>query len=273
MLRKLLKSMARRYSMLRSEQERRNEIVHVGRLMFDKGWIAANDGNITVRLDNGHVLATPRGLSKGMLKPEDLVVVDMDGRKVSGPLEVTTEIGMHLTIYGERPDVNAVVHAHPATATGFAVAGRPLNLGTLPEVIICLGSIPLAEYGLPGTPEFAEGIRPYIPKYDAMLLANHGAVAYGSDVMRAFSRMDTVEHFARIALAAELLGGAKVLPRTEIQKLFDARPRYGIQSNNRFEPGWPLTAEDMPEPSEKHEFTREQLLAIIDEALKVRGVY
>ena len=110
--------------MPRSEQEHREEIVRVGRLMFDKGWIAANDGNITVRLDNGHLLATPRGVSKGMLKPEDLVVVDMDGNKISGPLEVTTEIGMHLTIYRERPDVNAVVHAHPPAATGFAVAGR-----------------------------------------------------------------------------------------------------------------------------------------------------
>jgi L-fuculose-phosphate aldolase len=259
--------------MPKSALEHREEIVHVGRLMFDKGWIAANDGNISIRLGNGHILATPRGVSKGMLKPEDMVVVDMDGQKVAGPLEVTTEIGMHLTIYRERPDVNAVVHAHPATATGFAVAGRALNLGTLPEVIICLGSVPLAEYGLPGTPAFAEGMLPYIPKYDAMLLANHGAVAYGPDVMRAFFRLDTVEHFARIALVAELLGGAKVLPRAEIQKLFDARPRCGVQSHNRFEPGWPLAAEDMPEPSEKQERTREQLLAIIDEALKVRGVY
>lgn len=259
--------------MPRSEPEHREEIVRVGRLMFDKGWIAANDGNITVRLDSGNVLATPRGVSKGMLKPEDLVVVDMDGNRISGPLEVTTEIGMHLTIYRERPDVNAVVHAHPATATGFAVAGRALNLGTLPEVIISLGSVPLAEYGVPGTPAFSDGLLPYIPKYDAMLLANHGAVAYGPDVMRAFFRMDTVEHFARIELVAELLGGAKVLPRAEIQKLFDARPRYGVQSHNGFEPGWPLAAEDMPEPSEKLELTREQLLAIIDEALKVRGVY
>ncbi len=129
--------------MQRSEQEHREEIVRVGRLMFDKGWIAANDGNITVRLEEGRVLATPRGVSKGMLKPEDLVVVDMAGNKISGPLEVTTEIGMHLTIYRERPDVRAVVHAHPPTATGFAVAGRALNLGTLPEVIICLGSVPL----------------------------------------------------------------------------------------------------------------------------------
>jgi L-fuculose-phosphate aldolase len=261
--------------MPRTEQEHREEIVQVGRLMFDKGWIAANDGNITVRLDGdeGRLLATPRGVSKGMLKPEDLVLVDLEGEKVAGALEVTTEIGMHLTIYKCRPDVRAVVHAHPPTATGFAVAGRALNLGVLPEVIICLGSVPLAEYGLPGTPAFAEGMLPYIPKYDAMLLANHGAVAYGADVMRAFFRLDTVEHFARIALVAEMLGGARALPRVEIQKLFDARPRYGVQSQNRFEPGWPLAAEDLPEPSEKHEVTREQLLAIIDEALKVRDIF
>lgn len=255
-----------------SEQEHREEIVRVGRMMFDKGWIAANDGNISVRLGDDRVLVTPRGVSKGMLAPEDLVVADLEGRKLSGHLEVTTEIGMHLTIYRVRPDVRAVVHAHPPAATGFAVAGRALNLGSLPEVIVCLGSVPLAEYGLPGTPAFSEGMLPYIPKYDAMLLANHGAVAYGPDVMRAFFRLDTVEHFARISLVAELLGGAKALPRVEIQKLFEARPRYGVQSHNRFEPGWPLAAEDLPEPAEKHEVTREQLLAIIDEALKVRDV-
>jgi L-fuculose-phosphate aldolase len=264
--------------MPRSEHEHREEIVHVGKLMFDKGWIAANDGNITVRLndregEDGRILATPRGVSKGMLKTDDLVVVDLEGRKLAGDLEVTTEIGMHLTIYKARPDVRAVVHAHPPAATGFAVAGRALNLGVLPEVIICLGSVPLAEYGLPGTPAFAEGMLPYIPKYDAMLLANHGAVAYGADVMRAFFRLDTVEHFARITVVAEVLGGARALPKLEIQKLFDARPRYGVQSHNHFEPGWPLAAEDLPEPSEKHELTREQLLAIIDEALKARDVY
>lgn len=264
--------------MPRSEQQHRDDIVHVGRLMFDKGWIAANDGNITIRLgaDDGggdRLLATPRGVSKGMLKPEDLVVVDLEGQKISGALEVTTEIGMHLTIYKARPDVRAVVHAHPPTATGFAVAGRALNLGVLPEVIICLGSVPLAEYGLPGTPAFAEGMLPYIPKFDAMLLANHGAVAYGADVMRAFFRLDTVEHFARIALVAELAGGARALPRAEIQKLFDARPRYGVQSQNHFEPGWPLAAEDLPEPSEKLEITREQLMAIVEEALKAREVF
>jgi L-fuculose-phosphate aldolase len=148
-----------------------------------------------------------------------------------------------------------------------------LNLALLPEVVISLGSVPLADYGLPGTPALTEGMLPYIPKYDAILMANHGAVAYGEDVIQAFSKMETVEHFARITLVAELLGGAKVLPKVEVQKLFDSRQRYKVQSKNRFEPGAPMTAEDMPEPNEKIEMTREQLLAIIDEALKVRGVF
>jgi len=258
---------------MKTEQQHRDDIVHIGRLIFEKGWVAANDGNITIRLEDERILATPTGVSKGMLRPEDLILTDVEGNKLSGSRDRTSEMEMHLTVYRMRPDVRAVVHAHPPAATGFAVAGRALNLGLLPEVVICLGSVPLAEYGLPGTPALYEGMLPYLPKYDALLLANHGAVAYGEDVYKAFFRMETVEHFARITLVAELLGGPKVLPRVEIQKLFDSRPRYGVKSRNHFEPGWPLAAEDMPDPSEKIEMTREQLLAVIDEALKVRGVY
>ncbi len=147
------------------------------------------------------------------------------------------------------------------------MAGRPLNQGLLPEVVLCLGAVPLAEYGLPGTPALVDGMLPYIPKFDAMLMANHGAVAYAEDVFTAFARMDIVEHFARITLAAEMLGGARPLPRVEIQKLFDSRGRYGLSSRNRYEPGWPLAAEDLPDPGEKIEITRDQLLSIIDEAL------
>jgi L-fuculose-phosphate aldolase len=180
---------------------------------------------------------------------------------------------MHLTIYRLRPDIRGIVHAHPPVATGFATAGRALNLGLLPEIVIRLGSVPLCDYGLPGTPALTEGMLPYIPKYEALLMANHGVVSYGTDVFDAYFKMETVEHFARIALVAELLGGPKVLPRAEIQKLFDSRKRYCVDSNNGFDQGAPLAAEDIPEPSEKIEITREQLLAVIDEALKVRGVY
>jgi L-fuculose-phosphate aldolase len=258
--------------MAKTEHQHREDIVQIGRRMYENGWIAANDGNISVRLGQHHILATPTGVSKGMLDPADLIVCDMDGRRISGEKPPTTEMGMHLTIYHSREDVQAVVHAHPPTATGFAVAGRALNQGILPEAIICLGFVPLAEYGIPGTPALSEGMQPYVDKYDAMLLANHGAVAYGEDVFKAYARLETVEHVARITLVAELLGGPRVLPRVEIEKLFAARTRYGIKARNRFEPGAPLAAEDIPDPVEKIEMTREQLLSIIDEALRVRGV-
>jgi L-fuculose-phosphate aldolase len=261
-----------------TEQQFREDIVQIGRLMFEKDWIAASDGNITVRLPDGRILATPAGMCKGMLDTQDLTLCDLDGRKISGGREPTSEMGMHLTIYRMRPDALAVVHAHPPVATGFAVAGRELNLGLLPEVIVGLGSVPLAEYGTPGTPALSEGMLPYLDKYDALLLANHGAVAWGETVLQAFFRMEKVEHFARVTLVAELLGGPRVLPRAEIEKLFAARARYGVKSRSRFEPGCPMGAEDLPERNlprieERFSLTREQLTAIIDEALKVRGVY
>ncbi|MGD1090785.1 MAG: class II aldolase/adducin family protein [Bryobacteraceae bacterium] len=259
--------------MLKTKQQLREDIVQVGRMMFDKGWIAANDGNITIRVDDDRLLATPTGVCKGRMQPEDLLLCNLLGEKLCGDRDCTTELAMHLTIYGMRPDIRAVVHAHPPVATGFAVAGRALNLALLPEVVISLGSVPLADYGLPGTSALTEGMLPYIPKYDALLMANHGAVSYGEDVFQAYFRMEMVEHFARITLVAELLGGPKVLPRVEIKKLFEARERYKVKLRNHFEPGCPMAAEDMPEASEKIEVTREQLLAIIDEALKVRGVF
>jgi L-fuculose-phosphate aldolase len=259
--------------MLKTEQQLRDDITQVGKLMFDKGWIAANDGNITIRLEENLILATPTGVSKGMITPGDLILCDLDGNKLCGERECTSEMAMHLTIYRLRPDIRSVLHAHPPVATGFATAGRALNLGLLPEIVIRLGSVPLCDYGLPGTPALTEGMLPYIPKYEALLMANHGVVCYGTDVFDAYFKMESVEHFARIALVAELLGGPKVLPRVEIQKLFDSRKRYCVDSNNGFDQGAPLAAEDMPEPNEKIEITRNELLAVIDEALKVRGVY
>lgn len=258
------------------EHKLREDIVRIGRLMFEKNWIAANDGNISARLPDedgqARLLATPTGVCKGMMHADDLIVTDIEGKKIRGTRERTSEMDMHTTIYKMRPDVHAVVHAHPPTATGFAVAGRALNVGILPEVIVCLGAVPLAEYSEPGTPALSESMRPYVPKYDALLLANHGAVAYGEDLFRAYHRLETVEHSARITLVAELLGGPKVLPRAEIKKLFVARERYGVKSRNSYEPGLPMAAEDMPDDKEeKLEMTRSQLLAIIEEALKVRA--
>jgi L-fuculose-phosphate aldolase len=258
--------------MLKSEQQHREEIVHVGRMMYDRGWIAGSDGNVSIRLDPERILATPTGVSKGAMHPQDLIICDLAGNKLSGERERTTEMPMHVAVYQDRPDIHAVVHAHPPTATGFAVAGKALNQGILPELIVAFGSVPLADYGLPGTPALVEGMLPFIPKYNAILLANHGAVAYDEDLAHAFGRMETVEHLARITLVAEMLGGAKLLPRTEIAKLFASRARYGVHVPNQFEPGNPLAAEDVPESSEKLEVTRQQLIALIDETMRVRGV-
>ncbi len=263
--------------MVKTEREHRQDIVDVGRLVHQKGWVAANDGNITVRLDGERILATPTGLSKGMMRPDDLIIVDYEGNKVSGRLERTSEILMHLVIYKMRPDVQAVVHAHPPVGTGFAAAGLSLNKALLPEVVIGLGCVPLAAYGLPGTPELTEPMLPLIPKYDAILLANHGAVSYGKDIYQAFFRMETVEHFARINLVAEMLGGAKTLPRKEVDKLFESRGRYGVASQAVAQPGCPVSAEDTlvggaaSDGKRRFSVTRDELVQLVEEAMREKG--
>ena len=257
--------------MVKTERELRQDIVDIGRYVWQKGWIAANDGNISVRLDAGRVLCSPTGVCKGLMHPDDLIIVDLQGRKLEGRLQGTSEIAMHLAVYKLRPDVRSVLHAHPPVATGFATAGRPLNLALLPEVIIGLGCVPLAGYGLPGTPELIEPMLPLIPKYDAIMMGNHGVVAYGEDVHKAFFRMETVEHFARITLVAELLGGPTVLPKGEVQKLVDARSRYGVNVRSSGEAGCPVPAEEAGNP-DRIEVTRDELIALVDQALKARGI-
>jgi L-fuculose-phosphate aldolase len=256
--------------MAKSELEHRQDVVEVGRLIWEKGWVASNDGNISVRLEDGRILCTPTGVSKGRMHPEDLILCDAQGNKLTGEKPCTTEIAMHLTVYRLRPDIHAVLHAHPPVATGYAAAGRSLDFALLPEVVIGLGCVPLASYGLPGTPALIEPMLPLIPKYDAVLMGNHGAVCYGEDVFKAFFRMETVEHFARISLVAELLGGAKVLPRLEVQKLLESRSRYGIKMPPGNDTGRPLSAEEVK--AERIQATREELVELIDEVLRERGL-
>jgi L-fuculose-phosphate aldolase len=257
--------------MAKTEREYRQDIIDVGKLVFQKGWVAANDGNITTRLDQDRILATPTQICKGMMDHDDLIVVDMKGRKIEGRRDCTSEIAMHLTVYEMRPDIRSVVHAHPPVATGYATAGKALNLALLPEVIIGLGCVPLADYGLPGTPELTRPMLPLIPKYDAIMMGNHGAVCYGTDVFKAFFKMETVEHFARISFVAEMLGGPKVLPRTEVDKLLDSRTRYGVKAMVAGEPGCPVAAEEVGQ-EERFYVTRQELIALVDEALKARGI-
>ncbi|HUQ49596.1 MAG TPA: class II aldolase/adducin family protein [Terriglobales bacterium] len=219
-------------------QKQREELAHYGKLVHQQGMVSATDGNLSVRVESDLILATPTGMSKGMMQPEDMVLVDLQGKKVEGTRNVSSEIAMHLTIYRTRPDVHAVVHAHPCTATGFASAGMALDDPICSEVIISLGAVPLADYATTGTPELSESLMPYISDYDAILLANHGAVSYGPDLTKAFMKMEAVEHFAKILLVTHQLGRQQFLSKEDIRKLVAARDNYeGNKSMASMPPG------------------------------------
>jgi len=209
-----------------TERKYREEIVRYGRMLHERCFVAAMDGNLSVRLNDNHILVTPTCLSKGAMRPADLVIVDGEGHRVSGRRNVTSEIGMHLLIYRMRPDVRAIVHAHPPTATGFAAAGIPLTEPLVCEVVMGLGCIPLARYGTPGTSELAQTLEPYVPHYDAILMSNHGVVTYGDTIEHAYMKMETVEHFAQISLVTHMLGRQQPLKPVDIEKLLLARTRY-----------------------------------------------
>src|SRR6187200_3222503 len=213
-----------------TEQQLRADIVEVGRRLYARGYTASNDGNISVRLDAGRLLMTPKSVCKGFMTPEMMCITDLDGKKLAGERGPSSEMQMHLEIYRNRPDANAVVHAHPPTATGFAVAGIPLTRAVLAEVITTLGSIPIAAYGTPSTSELPEAVRKYIRAHDGMLLANHGAVTCGTDVFAAYYKMETIEHFAKISLVARMLGGENLISRDEMERLQGLRGMYGIPS-------------------------------------------
>jgi L-fuculose-phosphate aldolase len=208
----------------------KRELVEVGRRVYQRGYVASNDGNISARLDDKRVVITPTGVSKGFMTPEDLIVVDMDGKVVSGTKKPSSELFMHLSVYKYRKDVMSVCHAHPPYATGFAVAGIPLDKCILPEVIIVLGGIPIVEYGTPGTAEFFKPVLKIIDQYDAFLLANHGALTIGKDVVNAYHKMETLEHFAHIAFVAQQLGHMNVLNTEQVRKLTDLRTKFGIRT-------------------------------------------
>ncbi len=206
------------------------DIVEVGRRLYERGFVASNDGNITIRFAEDRLLTTPKSVSKGFMTPEMMVVVDLDGMKVAGTRDAASELKMHLEVYRQRADVKSVVHAHHALATGFAVAGIPLDRAVLAEVICTLGSIPIAEYATPSTQELPNAVRQYIKAHDGLLLANHGALTVGADVFAAYYKMETIEHFAKISLTARLLGGERLISQEEVLRLQSLRGLYGIAS-------------------------------------------
>jgi len=211
-----------------TESSLRADIVEIGRRMYARGYTASNDGNISVRLGGDRLLMTPKSVCKGFMTPDMMCVTDLDGRKLQGERDPSSEMLMHLEVYRQRPDVQAVVHAHPPIATGFAVAGIPLDRAVLAEVLTTLGSVPIAAYATPSTRELPEAVRKYIRAHDGMLLANHGALTVGGDLYSAYFKMETVEHFAKISLVARLLGRENLISREEVMRLQELRGTYGI---------------------------------------------
>jgi L-fuculose-phosphate aldolase len=223
-----------------AESGLRADIVEVGRRMYARGYTASNDGNISVRLGADRLLMTPKSVCKGFMTPDMMCITDLEGRKLQGDRDPSSEMLMHLEVYRQRPDVQAVVHAHPPTATGFAVAGIPLDRAVLAEVVTTLGSIPIAEYATPSTSELPDAVRKYVKAHDGMLLANHGALTAGSDVFSAYYKMETIEHFAQISLVARLLGRENLIAREELNRLQELRGSYGIKAPA------PLCADPLP---------------------------
>ena len=208
------------------EQTARREICRVGQLMYDRSYVVSSDGNISVKLADGRILATPTMTCKGRMTEDSLAVTDTSGRPLTDR-KPSSELAMHLLIYGERPDVKAVCHARPPHGTAFAVAGLPIDQPILSEVILTLGCVPLAGYGTPSTEELSDAMRPLLKHHNALLMANHGAVAYGADLWQAFDRLETLEHTARITILSRILGGSKSLPADAIEKLINVREAAG----------------------------------------------
>lgn len=210
--------------------EVREQMCDVCHKMWQLGWVAANDGNVSVKLDEGTFLATPTGISKSFITPEKLVHIDENGEVLDGPegAKPSSEIKMHLRCYKEREDVGAVVHAHPPTATGYAVAHLDMDRYTMIETVIAIGSIPVTPYGTPSTYEVPDAIAPYLQEHDVLLLENHGALTVGSDLITAYYRMETLELYAKISLTAHLLGGEKEISQKNINRLIGMRKGYGV---------------------------------------------
>jgi L-fuculose-phosphate aldolase len=214
----------------------KKELLTIGKRVYDRGYVASNDGNISARIDNNSVLLTPTGVSKGFMQPEDLIILDMDGNLLEGKKKPSSESNMHIQIYKTRPDVNSVCHAHPPYATAFAVDGIPLDKMVLPEAVIVLGVVPVVEYGTPSTDELYKSISKYILDYDAFLLANHGALTVGNSLVNAYHKMETLEHNAQIQFIARQLGKIRELDKKQLSRLFELRKKFGIREDIGLKP-------------------------------------
>ena len=247
------------------EDEARRQIVDAGRRLHDRFFIASNDGNISARLSESQILITPTSINKGDVTAEQVLKLDMEGNVLSGAMRPSSETKMHLAVYRARPDVSAVVHAHPPAATGFAACRIRLDQDVvLPEVIFGLGKIGLAEYATPSTEELPRAVVREIPGCEALLLSNHGALTVGADVMQAYYRMEVLEMYARVRLVTKILGGPRPLDQAQIAELVRVREAQGW--------GRPKTAAAEGEPALADPVLIDTIARIVVEVLKARGV-
>jgi L-fuculose-phosphate aldolase len=236
---------------MNQEWELKKEIVEIGKRIWMRGYVAANDGNISVVLNENELLTTPTGVSKGFMSVEMILKVDRTGKMISAnsKYKPSSEIKMHLEVYKERPDIKSVVHAHPPYATSFAVAGIPLNKCVLPEAVLTIGAVPIAKYGLPSTMEIPDAIREHIKRSDVILLENHGALTLGSDLLTAYHRMETLEHTATIVWNAIQLGNLHVLPEYERDRLMALRGNFGLKGPVTVCDSIPMPSNERPIPA------------------------
>lgn len=213
-----------------NEFEIKKQICEVGRRIYNRGMVAANDGNISVKLSENEYLCTPTGVSKGFMTPEFICKVDKEGKVISANagFKPSSEIKMHMRVYKERPDVQSVVHAHPMYATSFAIAGIPLTQPIMPEAVIALGCVPIAKYGTPSTMEIPDAISEYLQYFDAVLLENHGALTYSDSLMNAYMKMESLEFYAQLLFLSKQIGGPQELNEEQVQKLYEIRRQMGM---------------------------------------------
>lgn len=217
-----------------SEFEIKKQICDIGKRIYNKGMVAANDGNISVKISDNEFLCTPTGVSKGFMTPEYICKVDKEGNVIQANegFKPSSEIKMHMRVYKERPDVNSVVHAHPIYATSFAIAGIPLTQPIMPEAVIALGCVPIAEYGTPSTNEIPDAVEKYLQHYDAVLLANHGALSYSDSLLAAYHKMESLEFYAELLYHSKALGGPKELSDSQVQRLYEIRRQFGLKGKH-----------------------------------------
>jgi L-fuculose-phosphate aldolase len=214
-----------------SDFEAKKMICEIGRRVYNRNYVAANDGNISVKVGPNAIWTTPTGVSKGFMTPDTMVKMDLSGNVLSGKMKPSSEVKMHLRVYNENPEVNAVVHAHPPVATSFAIAGISLDKPVLPEAVVLLGTVPVAPYALPGTEEVPNSIAPYCKDHNAVLLANHGALTWGRDLIEAYYRMESLEHYATMLMYSNnIIKQANELNCSQISDLINIREAMGIKT-------------------------------------------